>query len=56
MLYNVFYDNKFATADLLEELYRSRQMAGAKEAVVKSIKNGVNLMGVRKKKIICRKT
>ena len=48
MLYNVFYNNKFATEDLLEELYRSRQMLGAKEAVVKSIKNGVNLMGIRK--------
>ncbi len=55
MLYNVFYDNKFATEDLLQELYRSRQMSGAKEAVVKSIKNGVNLMGVRKKFLYTKK-
>ena len=47
MLYNVFHDRSFVTQDLLDELYRCRQMPGAKEAVVRAVRNTVNLMGVR---------
>ena len=49
MLYNVFYDKSFVSDGLLTELYRSRQMRGAKEAVVRCIRNGVSLLGIRKK-------
>lgn len=49
MLYNVFYDKSFVAEELLQELYRSRCMPGAKEAVVRTIRNGVGLWGVRKK-------
>ncbi len=49
MLYNVFYDKSFVSDGLLQELYRSRQMPGAKEAVVRSVKNGMSLFGLRKK-------
>ncbi len=47
MLYNVFHDRSFVTQDLLNELYRCRQMPGAKEAVVRAVRNTVNLVGVR---------
>ena len=47
MLNNVFHDPSFATSELVEELYRSRQMRGAKEAVVRVIRRTVNLLGVR---------
>ncbi len=49
MLYNVFYDSRFVVDGLLQELYRSRQMPGAKEAVVRSVRNGVSLGGIRKR-------
>ena len=47
MLHNVFHDPSLASPELIEELYRSRQMPGAKEAVVRVIHNVVNLRGVR---------
>ncbi len=47
MLYNVFHDRSLVSPELLEELYRSRQMRGAKEAVVRVIHNTVNMRGVR---------
>ena len=52
MLQNVFHDRRFVTQELLDELYRSRQMRGAKEAVVRVIRNTVNLMGVRPKHVL----
>ena len=47
MLYKVFHDPSFVTQELLDELYRSRQMPGAKEAVVRIIRNNVSLRGGR---------
>lgn len=47
MLHNVFHNQSFATQDLAQELYRSRQMPGAKEAVVRVLRQTVNLWGVR---------
>ena len=47
LLYNVFHDPSLASPELLEELYRSRQMRGAKEAIVRVIRNTVDLRGVR---------
>ena len=47
LLYNVFHDPSLASPELLEELYRSRQMRGAKEAIVRVIHNTVGLRGVR---------
>ena len=47
LLYNVFHDPSLASPELLEELHRSRQMRGAKEAVVRVIHNVVDLRGVR---------
>ena len=47
MLTKVFHDPRFATSELVDELYRSRQMRGAKEAVVRVIRRTVNLFGVR---------
>ena len=52
MLYNVFRDSGFVTQDLLDELYRSRQMPGAKEAVVRVIRNTVSLKGVRREYVL----
>ena len=52
MLYNVFHDPSFVTQELLDELYRSRSMPGAKEAVVRVIRNTVNLRGVRKEYVL----
>ena len=52
MLYKVFHDRSFATEELVEELFRSRRMPGAKEAVVRVIRNTVNLLGVRKEHIL----
>lgn len=48
MLSKVFNDQTFVTQELLDELYRSRQMPGAKEAVVRVIRRTVNLRGIRK--------
>ena len=48
MLKKVFTDETFVTQELLDELYRSRQMPGAKEAVVKVIRRTVSLRGVRR--------
>ncbi len=52
MLYNVFYDRRFVTPALLNELYRSRQMPGAKEAVVRTLRHSVTLLGVRRRYIL----
>ena len=52
MLHSVFHDPRFATQELVEELYRSRRMPGAKEAVVRVIRNTVNLMGVRSRYVL----
>lgn len=52
MLYKVFHDPRFVTEELLMELYRSRQMPGAKEAVVRAIQNAVNLFGIRSKFVL----
>ncbi len=52
MLYNVFYDRSFVTPGLLNELYRSRQMPGAKEAVVRTLRHSVTPMGVRRRYIL----
>ena len=52
MLKGVFYDEKFVVPDLLDELHRSRSMPGAKEAVIRPIRLGVNLLGVRKEFIL----
>ena len=48
MLNKVFTDQTFVTQELLDELYRSRDMPGAKEAVVRVIRRTVGLRGVRK--------
>lgn len=48
MLFNVFYNKMFVENGLLQEFYRSRQMKGAKEAVVRTIRNGVNVFGIKK--------
>ena len=48
MLENVFHDRSFVTQELLNELNRSRSMPGTKEAVVRVLRNTVNLRGVRK--------
>ena len=48
MLYKEFHDRRFATEELVEELFRSRRMPGAKEAVVRVLRNTVNILGVRK--------
>jgi 4,5:9,10-diseco-3-hydroxy-5,9,17-trioxoandrosta-1(10),2-diene-4-oate hydrolase len=52
MLYKVFHDPEFVTQELREELHRSRNMPGAKEAVVRVIRNAVNLMGIRKQYVL----
>lgn len=38
MLHNVFYDRAFVMPELLDELFRTREMPGAKEAVIRVIK------------------
>ena len=52
MLYKVFHDRRFATEELVEELFRSRRMPGAKEAVVRVLRNTVNILGVRKEYVL----
>jgi pimeloyl-ACP methyl ester carboxylesterase len=52
MLNNVFHDRSFASQDLVDELYRCRKMPGATSAVVRILKNTVNLWGVRKKYLL----
>lgn len=52
MLNNVFHDRSFASQDLVDELYRCRKMPGATQAVVKILKNTVNLWGVRKEYLL----
>ena len=52
MLYKVFHDPSFVTQELLDELYRSRDMPGAKEAVVRAIRRGVNLRGIRSRYVL----
>lgn len=52
MLKNVFYDPSFITADLIDHLSRTRSSPGAKEAVVKVIRNSVNIGGVRDRYIL----
>ena len=52
MLYNVFHDPRFVTQELLGELYRSRDMPGAKQAVVKVIRTTTGLTGVRKEYVL----
>ena len=52
MLQNVFYDRAFVTPELLDELYRTREMPGAKEAVVRVIRNTVSLRGVRERYVL----
>ena len=47
MLKHVFHDPSFATPELVDELYRSHRMRGAKEAVVRVIRRTVSLLGVR---------
>lgn len=47
MLKKIFHDPRFVTQDLIDELSRSRSSPGAKDAVVKVIRNTVNVMGVR---------
>ena len=54
MLYNVFWDEKFVTRELLDEALPSRQMTGAKEAVVRTIRRSVNLFGLRPQYIFAR--
>ena len=55
MLYKVFHDRSFATEELVEELFRCRRMPGAKKAVVRVIRNTINLLGVRKEHILVDK-
>ena len=52
MLNNIFHDRSFVTEELLDEFYRSRKVPGAKEAVVKVIRNTVNLFGIRKEYVL----
>ena len=52
MLNKIFHDRSFVTHDLVTEISRSRSLPGAKEAVLKVIRNSVNLMGVRKEYIL----
>ncbi len=52
MLKNVFHDSKFVTKDLVLELYRSRKMRGAKQAVVRVLRHTVSLGGVRKNYVL----
>ncbi len=47
MLVNVFHDRSLATDELANELHRGRRMPGAKEAVVRVIRNTVSIGGVR---------
>ena len=52
MLYRVFHDSSFVTQELVDELYRSRQAPGAKEAVVSVLRNTVSLRGVRREYVL----
>ena len=52
MLNNVFHDRSFASQDLVDELYRCRKMPGATKAVVRILKNTVNLRGVRREYVL----
>ena len=52
MLSAVFYDRRFVTQELQDELSRSRELPGAKEAVVRVIRNTVSLRGVRKQYVL----
>ena len=52
ILHGAFHDQSFATEELVEELHRSRRMPGAREAVVRVIRNTVNLRGVRKEYVL----
>ena len=52
MLQKVFHDRRFVTRELLDELYRSRKMPGAKEAVLRVIRNTVGLRGVHKQYVL----
>ncbi|MCH8062245.1 MAG: alpha/beta fold hydrolase, partial [Chloroflexi bacterium] len=45
MLANVFHDRSLATEELANELYRSRKMPGAREAVMRVIRNTVSIGG-----------
>ena len=47
LLRQVFYDRRFATDGLLQELARVRASVGAKRAELSAIRNGVNLWGER---------
>ena len=55
MLHKVFHDRSFATEQLLEELFRTRRMPGAKEAVVRAFRNTVILLSVRKEYVLVDK-
>ena len=52
MLRTVFYDRGFITQELTDEMGRTRRMPGAREAVLKAIRNGVDLGGVRKEYVL----
>ena len=52
MLKGVFSDQRFATPELARELYRSRAMPGAKEAVVRPIRQWVGLRGLRREMLL----
>lgn len=48
MLKNAFADPRFATKELVREIYRSRAMKGASKAVVGPIRQIVGLLGLRR--------
>ena len=52
ILHNSFHDQSFVTEELVGELHRSRLMPGARQAVVRVIRNTVNLRGVRKEYVL----
>ena len=52
MLRTAFADGRFATRELAMELYRSRVMKGATRAVVKPVRQIVNLFGVRREALL----
>ena len=52
MLNNVFHDRRLVSQDLLDEIYRTREMPGAKEAVLRILRNTVGLRGVRSEYVL----
>ena len=52
MLKKVFHDPRFVQEALLDELWRTRQLPGAKEAVGRVLRRTVGLRGVRSRYVL----